>query len=70
MQTPIDPLIEELVNRLDENLREAYEERAGILEYEANLPREHAEALALINVLVSHPEAVKQIFERKNHHLI
>ena len=67
---PIDPLVAELVNRLDDNLREAYEERAGIIEYETNLPREHAEALALINVLVSNPEAVKQIFERKNHHLM
>ena len=70
MQTPIDPFIADLVSRLDDNLREAYDERAGIIEYEANLPREHAEALALINVLVSHPEAVKQIFERKNHHLM
>ena len=70
MQTPIDPLVAELVNRLNPDLREAYDERAGILEYEANLPREHAECLALINVLVSHPEAVKQIFERKNHHLM
>lgn len=63
-QTPIDPFIADLVSRLDDNLREAYEERAGIIEYEAHLPRDHAEALALINVLVSHPEALTQIFKR------
>lgn len=27
--------------------REVYEERAGVMEFEGNLPREHAEALAL-----------------------
>lgn len=63
-QNPIDPLIADLVSRLDDNLREAFEERAGIIEYEANLPREQAEALALINVLVNNQEAVKQIFLR------
>ena len=64
MQTPIDPLVADLVNRLDDTLREAYEERAGIIEFEANLPREHAECLALLNVLVSHPEAAAVIFKR------
>lgn len=64
-QTPIDPLVAELVTRLDENLREAFEERAGILEYEANLPREHAEALALLSILATYPLAVEQVFLRQ-----
>lgn len=34
MQTPKDPLVAELVNRLDDNLREAFEERVGIMEFD------------------------------------
>ncbi len=62
MQQPIDPLVATLVDRLNDSLREAFEERAGILEFEANLPRAHAECLALLNVLVSHPEAAQSLF--------
>ena len=62
MQQPIDPLVATLVDRLNDNLREAFEERAGILEFEAGLPRAHAECLALLNVLVSHPEAAQALF--------
>ncbi len=62
MQQPIDPLVASLVDRLDDNLREAFEERAGILEFEAGLTRAHAECLALLNVLVSHPECVPVVF--------
>lgn len=65
MPIPLDPLVATLVNRLNDNLREAFEERAGILEFEANLPRAHAECLALLNVLVSHPEAVSMLFKRE-----
>jgi len=35
------------VSEMDEVQREFYEERAGILEYEANMPRAMAEELAL-----------------------
>lgn len=62
MQQPIDPLVATLVERLDDNLREAFEERAGILEFEAGLPRAHAECLALLNVLVSHPGCAQALF--------
>lgn len=62
MQQPIDPLVAALVDRLNDNLREAFEERAGILEFEAGLPRAHAECLALLNVLVIHPEAAQALF--------
>jgi len=44
-------LIADLVARLDEPLRESYEERAGIFEFEANLDRSLAEALALLEVV-------------------
>ena len=62
MQQPIDPLVATLVDRLNDNLREAFEERAGILEFEAGLPRAHAECLALLNVLVSYPESARALF--------
>ena len=44
--------------RLDANLREDFEERAGIIEFDANEPREHAECLALLDVLKRHPAAL------------
>ena len=55
MQTPIDPLVAEMVEQLDLDLREAFEERAAIVEFEAGVQRAHAEALALLNVLDRHP---------------
>lgn len=58
-------LVDQLVAKLDDNLREAFEERAGIIEFDANLPRAHAECLALLNVLVSHPDAALKLFTRK-----
>ncbi len=54
MQQPIDPLVANLVDRLNDNLREA------------NLPRAHAECLALLNVLVSHPECAAAVFDSKS----
>ena len=50
--TPLDPLVADVVARLDEAQREAFEERAGIIEFDAGLPRAHAECLALIGVLL------------------
>lgn len=58
MQDPIDPLVAEIVDQLDENLREEFEERAAIVEYDAGLSRAHAECLALLIVLQRHPEAI------------
>lgn len=50
MQQPIDPLVATLVDRLNDNLREAFEEQAGILEFDAQLARAHAECLALLRM--------------------
>jgi hypothetical protein len=44
--TPFDRNLAQRVDALDEDAREFYEERAGILEYEAGFPRPKAEALA------------------------
>ena len=55
---PLNPIVEALVCRLDDNLREAFEERAGILQFEAGNSRELAEPLALLDVVRMHPLAV------------
>jgi hypothetical protein len=65
MPTPLDPLVAEVVSQLDANLREDFEERAGIIEFDANLPRAHAECLALLNVLLRHPECLLALTKQK-----
>ena len=49
---------QDLIDRLDSNLREEFEERAGIVEFDGLQPREHAEALALLDVLRLRPAAL------------
>ena len=51
-------IVEEIVACLDQDLREAWEERAGILEFEAGLQREMAEAIALLMLLKQYPARV------------
>ena len=48
---PIDPLVAEMFDTLDDILKEAFLERASIIEFDSNLPRAHAECLALICIL-------------------
>lgn len=57
MSDPTSP-IADLVQLLDADAREAYEERAGIIEFDANQPREHAECLALLEQLRRNPAAL------------
>ena len=58
MPRPIDPLVAEIVELLGEDLREEFEERAAIVEYDGNFPRAHAECLALLDVLHRHPDSL------------
>lgn len=51
MPEPIDPIVADLLSRLNENLQEEFEERAAILEFDANFPRRLAESLGLLDVL-------------------
>ena len=48
---PQHPVVLEMLSSLNENQREFYEERAGILEFDAGLDRPLAEALALLEVV-------------------
>lgn len=45
------PIVAEMLSTLSEGQRDLYEERAGILEYDAGLDRPLAEALALLEVI-------------------
>jgi hypothetical protein len=45
-----------LVARLNANLREAWEERAAIREFEGGLTKDHAECLALLDVIDMYPK--------------
>ena len=49
--SPVDAHVARVVARLDSDRRDAFEERAGILEFDARLPREDAERRALVEVL-------------------
>jgi hypothetical protein len=53
-----EPAVALLVARLDAVQREAFEERAGIIEFDAGLSRAHAECLALIDLLVRYPQCL------------
>lgn len=55
MKEPIDELVAEMVTLLDADLREEFEERAAIVEFEAKQSCAHAECLALLDVLHRHP---------------
>ncbi len=55
---PIDELVADLLNCLDAGQREDFEERAGIIEFDGQLSRGHAECLALLDVLRRHPEVL------------
>jgi hypothetical protein len=53
-----DPIVSDFVNVLDANLREAWEERSAILEFEAGISRDLAEALAMLLVIRRYPKDV------------
>ena len=59
MNRPMDALVAEVVDLLDARLREVFEERAGILEFDAGYPRGHAECLALLEVLRRYPAVLE-----------
>ena len=54
----MNDVVADLVSRLDESLREAFEERAAIREFDGGLSRDMAEALALLDVIRQYPKEV------------
>ena len=61
MNRPMDLIVEEIVDQLDDDLREEFEERAAIIEFDAHVLRAHAECLALLYVLRRHPFMLMKI---------
>ena len=59
--SPSDPLIAELVERLDASQREDFEERAGIMQFDGQLPRSHAECRAMLDLLRRHPSVLSGV---------
>jgi hypothetical protein len=53
-----DPIVKDFLQLLDANCREAWDERAAIMEFDGGLQRELAEALALLQVIRQYPQAV------------
>jgi len=49
------PIVSDIASRLDANLREAWEERAAVMEFDAGIQRDLAEALALLLVFRQYP---------------
>jgi hypothetical protein len=60
MTTP-PPSASVLAQRLAADLKEEFEERAAVFEFEANQPRELAECLALLQILDRHPLALMRL---------
>jgi len=58
MPTPDDALVAALVSKLDDILREDWEERASIMQFDALLPKGYAESLAMLDLLCRHPEVL------------
>ena len=50
---PIDPLTSEIYETLTDYLKEEFHERAAIIEFESNIPRDNAERQAMDAVLAN-----------------
>ena len=61
MSRPVDPDLAEFIELLDDAMREAYEERAGIIQFDAGHSRGHAECLALLSVLRRCPSVLTRV---------
>ena len=59
--TPHDEMIADLITLLNAGQREDFEERAGIIEFDAQVSRNHAECLALLDVLRRYPVVLTNV---------
>lgn len=55
--------VEDIVQRLSPQLREAWEERSAIREYDAGFDRDIAEFLALVDLANMYQEALIEVLE-------
>ena len=54
----MNEIVESLVDRLNTNLREAFQERASIRQYDGGQDREMGEAMAVLDVIHMCPKKV------------
>lgn len=55
---PIDAVVADMVSRLSEHLKDLWQERAAIREFDSSQSRELAEAMALLDVIRMHTHDV------------
>ena len=55
------PILRDLLSRLDSSQRDFYEERSAVLEFEAGVSRDLAEALAILDLARLNPMALSGI---------
>ena len=51
---PLDAHVRRIVSQFDAQRREAFEERAAIVQFDGNVGREQAERLACLDILANH----------------
>ena len=51
---PLDAHVRKIVSHFDANRREAFEERAAIVQYDSHVDREQAERLACLDILATY----------------
>ena len=61
MKRAVDDRVQELIDRLPEELVEAWEERSAVREFDGGYSRPHAEAMALLDLLGSEPELLSTV---------
>jgi len=61
MKRAVDERVQQLIDRMPEELLEAWEERSAIREYDGGLSRPHAEALALLDLLDGEPDLLSTV---------
>jgi hypothetical protein len=61
MKRAVDERVQELIDRLPEELLEAWQERSAIREYDGGFSRPRAEALALLDLLDGDPDMLSNV---------
>ena len=61
MKRAVNETVDNLVDRLPEELIEAWQERSAIREYDGGFSRPHAEALALLDLLENEPDVLSNL---------
>ena len=61
MKRAVDERVQQLIERLPEDLLEAWQERSAVREYDGGFSRPHAEAMALLDLLDGEPDLLSNV---------